>query len=271
MKFTKFFIILLIVFTFIAGDIFASLSEEEIYPIFSKANEAFRKANSGEVDGEEKQKLLDTVINGYKKIIKQGEIENAKLYYNLANAYLLKGKLGKAILNYRRAENLDRSDGQIQKNLSYARSKRVDIIQTDTEKKILKTLFFWHYDISAKHKSLIALISLAIFLLIASFLLWGIKFLGMKTLLALSSLVFVLFIGSVLIDYYMSKTTEHGVILAEYVTARQGNGREFSASFDKPLHEGTEFKLVEKRKNWLKIELANGDTGWIPRKTAEII
>ena len=57
----------------------------------------------------------------YELVLDQG-FESAELYYNLGNAYLQIGDLGRAILNYRRAEALIGSDGQLERNLAYARS-----------------------------------------------------------------------------------------------------------------------------------------------------
>ena len=45
---------------------------------------------------------------------------------NLGNAYLLKGNLGNAILNYRNARMLDESNVDIRKNLAFARSRCLD-------------------------------------------------------------------------------------------------------------------------------------------------
>ncbi len=94
-------------------------------------------------------------------MIDQGGIQNAKLCYNLANAYLLKEDLGRAILNYRRAATLDRTDLNIQKNLTFARSQRADRVETSTQKRVLGTLFFWHYDFSLQTKFLLASILFA--------------------------------------------------------------------------------------------------------------
>lgn len=112
----------------------AKLPKEQIYVLFSQANDAFRQANSIRSNSEKAEKLYEKAILSYEKIIDQGQIKNAGLYYNLANTYFLKKDLGGAILNYRRAERLDSSDANIQKNLSFARSRRTDKVNLKTEK-----------------------------------------------------------------------------------------------------------------------------------------
>ena len=95
----------------------ARLPKDQIYALYNRANETFRQANSTK-DPEQAKRLYEKAILNFEKIIDQGQVENAKLYYNLANAYFLHGQIGKAILNYRRAVKIDDSDENIQKNLS---------------------------------------------------------------------------------------------------------------------------------------------------------
>lgn len=127
-------------------------ANRQLYSLYNQANESFRKANSTS-DSEQAKRDYERAILNFERIIEEGQVKNAGLYYNLANAYLLQDQLGKAILNYRKAMQLDDSDENIQKNLAFARSKRIDKIPVQTEKRVMQTLFFWHYDFSLKTKS----------------------------------------------------------------------------------------------------------------------
>ncbi|MHC4312465.1 MAG: tetratricopeptide repeat protein [Planctomycetota bacterium] len=119
------------------------MSKEQAYSLFSQANQSFREANSAK-NPQQAEKLYEKAILAFKRIINEGRIKNAKLYYNLANAYFLKGDIGNAILNYRRAEKLDDSDANIQKNLTFARGRRIDKVVTKTEKRVLQTLLSFY-------------------------------------------------------------------------------------------------------------------------------
>jgi hypothetical protein len=55
----------------------------------------------------------------YAKLVDQG-YESKELYFNLGNAYFKSGKLGQAVLNYRRAWRLAPRDPDIQANLRFA-------------------------------------------------------------------------------------------------------------------------------------------------------
>lgn len=249
---------------------FAALTGSEKKDLFQKANSAFTTANQS-TDPQTKQDNYKKAILAYETIITQGNIRNPKLYYNLANAYFLNGQIGKAILNYRKAENLDDSDINISKNLNYARSKRIDKFETPTEKKILQTLFFWHYDLSIPTKFTIAILAFAITCIFLSLLI----LIGRKSKMTIPAILFFLLFAcllcSVIIEQRFNKSKTFGVITAETATARQGDSQSYAPTFTEPLHEGTEFDLIEKRGTWLHILLPDGTDTWIQNKTAEII
>ncbi len=242
---------------------------DEASKLFQQANELVQKAQQAD----RAKELYTQAILRYQKIIEEGKISNGPLYYNIGNACLLKGDIGRAILNYRRAELLDTGDtdlaGSVSKNLEYARSKRLDQVPIKTKKRVLQTLFFWHYDFSTKTKFLIAGICWTLAWITASIRIWRRK--GSLLVMILPLVVAISLAGSVALDVHHSRTYSQGVIVAERVIARQGDGGNYPASFTEPLHSGTEFDLREQRSQWLRIELSSGDQGWIPADSAEII
>lgn len=251
-----------------AGD---TLSKEQIHTLFNQANDAFRQANSTVDDTDKSNSLYEKAILGYEKIIRQGHIENPKLYYNLANAYLLKGDVGRAILNYRCAEKFDKSDSDIRKNLAFARSRRVDKVEIKTEKQILQTLVFWHYDFSMRARFTVACVCFAVLCLGLTVMIWFGRNAPLTAITAISAILLVCLIGSLAVEEYSQAANLAGVIVSPEVVAYQGDGQNYPPSFKAPLHAGTEFELVERRPGWFHIKLADGSDGWIPQSAAEII
>jgi len=253
-----------------AAPVKAKLPREEVHNLYNQANNAFRQANAAK-DSDQNERLYEKAILNFEKILEEGQIKNAKLYYNLANAYLLTDQLGKAILNYRKAAKIDDSDENIQKNLAFARSKRVDKIAIKAEKRILHTLFFWHYDFSLKTKFILACIFFGVVCLCTAAIIW----LGRNNALTMSAIIcgilMFCFLGSVVIEYKIQENQAGGVITAKEVIARQGDGDNYPPSFKEPLHEGTEFDLLENRPGWLHIKLSDDSDGWIPDNSAELI
>ena len=74
-----------------------------------------------------------------------------------------------------------------------------------------------------------------------------------------------------MVDRYNENAHRQGVITLDSVVARQGDGENYPASFTEHLHSGTEFDLLEERRDWLRIELSSGDEAWIPIDSAGII
>jgi SH3-like domain-containing protein len=61
------------------------------------------------------------------------------------------------------------------------------------------------------------------------------------------------------------------VILAKEVEIRKGDGTAYQRSYVDPLHDGTEFRLLEDRAGWYFILLPDGRRGWIPGTAAEMV
>ncbi len=248
----------------------AALSHGEAYAVFHEANALFRRANEAE-DEATARELYEQAILGYERVICEAGIDNAGLYYNLANAYLLKGDLGRAILNYRRAEVLDPSNPDIRKNLTFARSRRADQIPVRARRRVLERLFFWHYDFSVKARFVVACVAFGLMCLALAVRLWFGRVGGMLTTAAILAVVTVAMAASVGVDEYARRHLRSGVIVAESVVARQGDGTTYAEAFKEPLHAGTEFDLIERRPGWWHIELADGNRAWIPDQAAALI
>jgi len=255
------------------------LPKEQVYSLFNQANQFFREANTIANDPDQAQKLYEKAILNYEKIISDGRIKNSKLYFNLGNAYFLKEDIGRAILNYRRAERLDKADTpfrdtlrrNIQKNLAFARSRRIDTVEVKTEERIMETLFFWHYDFSIKTKFMVTCICFAIICISATVMLWRGKSAPLVATAVICGLLTASFLASVILETRSRANTICGVITAQQVIARQGDGLNYPESFKDPLHTGTEFNLLERRSGWFHIILSDDSDGWIPDNTVELI
>jgi len=250
----------------------AEISREQVVDLFSEAKDFFRKANdaiaarnpSGAKDLYQKAALRLERIAG------QGGVRNGRLYYNIGNAYFRLGDLGRAILNYRRAEVLAPNDPNLRQNLDQARRQRADKIDVKPQTQVLKTLFFWHYDLA---------ISARLYLFAGFFgLIWILALVrrfvrraGLGWGVALSAIVAALLLGSLLVEEVQRQAHAGGVILHSEVIARKGDGETYQPSFEEPLHAGTEFDVVEDRRDWLFIELSDGRRCWVPARAVGLI
>ena len=213
--------------------------------------------------GTDREILAQRVAAIYEDAISHGGYRNGYTLYNLATAYHLSGDLGRAILNYRRAQQYIPNYSDLEANLTTALAQRIDKMEPGQKEEIMRGLFFWHYLIgtSTRRKAFaISFIAVWIFLAINAFRASGI----MKTLAGVS-LVFSCIIGiSVGSDYIQSVKKNRGVIVADKIVARKGPGSGYSPAYEEGLHAGTEFKLLEHDSGWFRVRLIDGVECWLP-------
>ncbi len=266
-------IISLIVLAFAGLSAYATDSDkvEQMENCLREAESAFQQGNSLiQTDSGKAMELYNRSILNFQKLIDDYDIRNKHIYYNIGNAWLMQGNVAKAIVNYRRAEALDGGSADIAGNLNYARSLRTDRIPVPVEKKVMETLFFWHYDFAIKSRMYIALTGWWVSCLLIAVILLSKRI--NKPFIAV--IVFFLLCTAALASSVALESladTHYGVIIADSTVARQGDGDNYPASYTEPLHNGTEFILLQERQNWLKVELGNGDITWIKRNDAELI
>jgi len=246
------------------------LTPEQQVEILNEAGRAFDRAtNVRQLNSTEAFEAFKESAAKFQLLVDAG-IRNGKLYYNLGNAYLESGRLGKGILNYRRARTLLPGDGRIEQNLRYARSLRRNQIETAGKRAFLHTLFFWHYGTSLRRRCLVGLLVYGAF--------WGmmifrnfLRRFRWRYVLIPAFAVWVTLGISVATEMLGQSRNLEGVIVADDVVVRKGNGERFEPQFKQKLHEGVEFVVVEQRRDWLYIELPDGKTGWILTRQSELI
>lgn len=245
-------------------------SDAEKKILYSQGTEYFHQATEiHESDMEAAIELYGNALLRFERLVAEGKVNNGKLYYNIGNIHFLLDDIGRAILNYRRAEQFIPNDPNLMKNLAYARNMRPDKFVMQERRTIFKTLFFFHYDFAIQTRLIIFSISYLCFWTLAGirvftnrpFTSWGLGF----------ALLFILLFGASL--YWAGSRTmgPAGVILAREIVGRQGDADSYQPSFAAPLHAGTEFTLLENRDDWWLIELPDGRSSWIPARSGELV
>jgi tetratricopeptide (TPR) repeat protein len=249
----------------------AKLADREISNHLAQAEQFFRRAMElDRSDPDAAKAYYRDAILQYEAIVKNGGVQNGKLYYDIGNAYFRLGDLGRAILNYKRAELFMQNDRNLRQNLDYARNRRADRIELRQKEKVLKTLFFIHYDIPSRVKLVVFAIAFGALWISA-----GVRLLlkagWLKIVIAVAAVASAVFLASLIVDATSLERAPEGVIVAEETVGRMGDADTYQASFKEPLHAGAEFRLLEKRPGWWRIELENGDSTWIPDGAAELV
>ena len=271
--------VLILLFLSLAGVVMAGepLAESEKKELYSQGQDFFHQATEmGTLKGinasnpETAKELYAKALLRFNRLVEQGGVRNGKLFYNIGNINFLLDDIGRALLNYRRAEQYIPNDPNLAKNLAYARNMRQDNLEIKDQKKIEQTLFFFHYDLGTKTRLILFGIAYVFFWILA-----GLKIFSHRpytTWVLAISLFFTLMFGtSLAVEQYQATRNQEGVILAPEITARQGDAESYQPSFEDPLHAGTEFILLEERGAWWQIELPDGRSCWIPSHSAELV
>ncbi len=267
-------IIMLLIMAWVA-DVFSEteshLKPARIVDLYSQAKDLFRQANEvAAADPDSARDLYEKSAMRYERIIRQGGVQNGKLYYNLGNTYFRMKDLGMAILNYRRAEQFIPNDPNLRQNLDYARKRRLDEIEEKQETRVMKTLFFWHYDLSTRARVMAFTVSFGSLWVFAGIRLFMKRPFTSGCITAALLLSFFLG-GSLAAEQYSLHHQRPGVIISQATVARKGNSETYEPSFKDPLHSGTEFTLIEDRDPWVHVELADARTCWLPSKDVALV
>ena len=105
--------------------------------LYLQANQAYKSGD------------FTTAAMQYEKLLSSGLV-NGDIYYNLGNAYLKKGAIGHAVLNFRMAERFLPRDADIEANLQYALDQTKDKIDCSEGESLLKTICFWYTKLSCR-------------------------------------------------------------------------------------------------------------------------
>ena len=249
----------------------ASLSDTDKKEIYSQGTEYFQQAiEISESDPAGAANLYAKALLRFERLAEEGNIKNGKLFYNIGNIHFLLDDIGRAILNYRRAEQYIPNDPNLLKNLAYARSMRRDKVDIQDREKILQTLFFFHYDLGLQTRVVLFAIFYITFWVFA-----GIKIFSRRPftswVLGITLLFTLLFGTSLVVESRQTAMKTGGVILAREVIGHQGDAESYQPSFEDPPHAGIEFKLLEDRGLWWQIELPDGRSTWISAKSGELV
>ena len=266
-------VILVILFLVSAGNGLAGnpLTDSEKLAIYNQGKDFFNQATAiGTSDPETAGDLYGKALVRFNRLVDDGGVRNGKLFYNIGNINFLLDDIGRAILNYRRAQQFMPNDPNLVKNLAYARNLRKDKLGIKEERKIAQTLFFFHYDLDTGTRLVLFGISYIALWIFAAVRIFSPR--PYTRWMLVISLLFCLMFGiSLYIEHRQAKTDHAGVILESEVIARQGDAESYQPSFEHPLHAGTEFLLLEDRGSWWQVELPDGRSCWIPAKSAELV
>lgn len=193
--------------------------------------------------------------------------DSAEVRFNAGNAWLAAGRLGQAIAQYTHAARLRPRDTAIAANLALAR-QRAGLPPREVDP--LDSIVFWQSWLSYREKATTALcVAIVAFGALAVGTWTGRRSARRVGLVVLGGLA--LFSIALVRDVIEHEFTMRGVVAGAGVVARKGAAAEFAEAFNEPLPEGTTFRVLEARPEWIHAELDGGLDGWLPRSAVAFI
>lgn len=194
----------------------------------------------------------------YFEKVANAPIRNAHLYYNIGNAWLKAGDLGKAVLWYERAKLIAPNDPDLVYNLKYAGSLVKDKKESTID--YLDLIFFWDKLLRVRTIQYLAIaFSVLFFGWAATRVLQQQKIFSGTGLLL--TVLLLMGIGISAVSYYKQIYLKTAVVIAPETVVRSGSVAAATPLFN--LHAGTLVTVKDQRETAVKIEFSDDRIGWV--------
>ncbi len=229
-------------------------------------------ATKAEADKAYQENDFASAIQQYETILEAGQ-ESAAIYYNLGNSYYKSQNIAKAILNYERALLLNPSDADTRFNLELAKTKTIDKVTPASEVFIVTWIRSLTNLMSESAWAKLGIVSFLLVLVGLSLYLFGKKLAIRKTgFISAVILVIVCICANLFADAQKEKLVVRtgAIVMAPTVTVRSTPNESGTELF--VLHEGTKIFVEDNAmKGWKEIRLEDGNKGWVPTESIEVI
>ncbi len=236
------------------------------FSVFAQNNDLFEKATVAYNASEYEQ-----AIGYYSEIVENGH-HSANLYFNLGNAHYKLNEIAPSIYYYEKALLLKPGDSEIVNNLGYAQNMTIDAVKTvpinklsEVYSKIVSLFTFdqWAY-------LAIAFMILFVLLYIAFY---SFSYASQKRVAFISAIlsIFLSLISVVLgfMAYNDYINDQPAIIFVDEVRVKTEPNSKSQEIFR--LHAGTKVQVLEELNEWKKVQIADGQTGWLNSEEIKLL
>lgn len=226
-----------------------AMSRDEALEHFVKANLLY------------KQEKYQEAVQEYQQILQSGW-ESGPLYYNLGNSYFKAGDLGRAILNFSRAQRFLPRDADLKANLQFARAQSRGSFSEQAPGLWQRALQQVFAPLTQDELALLILGMVAVVMVLhlgTLFFHWspvvlryGLWIGGLVLLVSLAGL-----------GTRISYEKDLGIIVTR--TASRFEPRDGATSYFE-CYEGERVWSLQSQGEWVKVRRSDGKTGWIRRE-----
>jgi tetratricopeptide (TPR) repeat protein len=225
---------------------------QDLESLFSQANRLYEQGKFAEA-----AKAYDNML--------QVGVVSPSLYFNAGNAWFKSGQIGRAIVEYRKAEKLSPRDPDIRANLQFARNQIANYIPALPGTRFTR----WMNRLSVNEWTVAASASLALLFIVLT-----IQQLSPNLRKPLRTPALILALATICLAIclyvdFSDAQTKAGVITTSEAVIRRGPFDESQSAFT--VRDGAELLIVDAKDNWLQVADATHRTGWIKNNQLSVI
>lgn len=192
------------------------------------------------------------------------------LHYNLANAELKHGRIGRAIYEYRRVLRLDPNHADARANLEYARSLAVDVPPPAADPWLLRA--FIAIENAVPFPAAMRLAAAAYWVTCAMIIVSWIAVTRRRAARIGATVAAVALAAGVLLALLggaRDRPGGEGVVLGRELAVRTGPDETSTVLFS--LHEGAEVEVKRRAERWVEIRISDELRGWVEAESVGIL
>lgn len=244
------------------------LSDSNLEALVSRAEAAISSAENA-TDEAERTAAYDDAIAAYRGVLDAGT-ENAAIFRNIGTVFLLKGDVGRAVANLRRAERLDPRDPRVRESLAAARAMVRTEVSPGVRTRTADRIFFWRGLVG---RSTLAWIGASGWALLWIGLAWRLVSRQRGVPLAIiGGAVFAIAFGSLVGEQLVYRSAPAGVIVQDSVVGYRGpSDGVYEPTFEEPIRAGVEASVIEQRDGWARLRLRSGAETWVRAWAIEMV
>lgn len=236
-----------------------TFSQEERSQKFTKGVELYTAGNFQEA------------LNEWMEIYQTG-YRSASLNYNIGNAYFKLNNIPGAVLFYERALLFKPGDENINYNLQISKTLIVDKFDEIPQLFFVRWFDFISLMLPVNGWALLSVITFILFLVMLSLYIYSSKY-RIKVFGFWIALFFLFISASSLAFSLRNKTlvydSRKAVIFSPSVNGKSSPDNSGTDLF--VLHEGSKVTVEDEVGEWFEIKLTDGNKGWVPSNSLEII
>jgi tetratricopeptide (TPR) repeat protein len=256
----------------VSGPMLTAAQQQTILAEAGARYDAARQVASS--DSAEAKEAFADAAEKYQLLADSG-VRNARLYFNLGNAYLESGATGRAIANYRRALALEPTNRAAQTNLDFATSalaakeKDTPPVEMALADQFVVANSWLNRFVRPRWVASVALAAWFAFWIALGLRIFEVRFAWKSVAVAALAIAAVTATSYTLTCRSLAQSS--AVVVAPTAALRTGDGERFAAVGGAQVPEGQSVDLLRQRGAWVQVRTPAGRTGWLPGDAVEVL